>query len=962
MAKHEHPQAATKTSELGLPLRIRRAAPAWMELLLTISCVALILGLSACSGYTAASQNQPAPQGPQITTTSAPNGTVGTAYSTALAASGGTTPYSWAVTNGALPAGLSLAASSGTISGTPTTAGTASFAVQVTDAQSKSATQALSISVGSAATSPAISTSSLSGGTVGTAYSATLRASGGTTPYTWSISTGSLPAGLALNASSGAISGTPTTAGTSTFTAQVKDANNNTGTKQLSIAIAAAGPQPLSILTTALPQASTAGSYSTTLQASGGTAPYTWSLSSGQLPTGLTLAPSSGLISGLALSVGQSSFTVKVTDSAQATATKALSITVVVGVALDQYGGRTDIKCANATGWFHTEKINSHWWLCTPLGNAYYAQGVEVAPDSIQGTFDPASVNKRMEAWGFNMAANYDSLYDYPTFTDNAFPVDSNGIHSNPVKMPFMMNIRPGFYSMENNSCAGKLLTNPVKNMMYSHSPQYTGYVASGGVPDWYDPAIGTWLQRDLVASCEVWPIIAASPYENYMIGIASDDGDETNGLGAGPDFPTDPPGYNGYNLAMQVAATSPVQTASNGSYQNVYPDTLMHSKKAWHDYLTGKYSTISALNTAWGSNYTTFDSSGTCVGTQPISCTSSASADSVGTGNGSTKAFSFSLTHTTVSKFSLQILVAGTPVAGDTGTGSLYGPSASGTINYSTGALSVTFSTAPASGAAITATYIANGWGIGSGIMDEDDRASHQGWMGSDWTALSDANANTKADINAFYEQIAAFYFSTTRAQLKAVFPNLMYLGPDSLSTWGGPSAAPVLKAAGQYIDAFITSGGAAPFTQAEMDYIEQNYGDKPYFGSFYATADPDSSMSAYPNPNGSGWSGGFATQPARGLGYLATQTAQVRTAHTTAGNYPYIGMIWFDYVDFQQLNWGLTTPGDNAYDGHEAVTAAVACSLPIGTYACGGEAANYGDVITSVKAANALWLGIVP
>ena len=87
-----------------------------------------------------------------------------------------------------------------------------------------------------------ITTTSLPGGTVGTAYSQTLQATGGTTPYTWSLASGTLPAGLTLNASTGVISGTPTAAGTSNFTAQVTDALSATATKALSITIGTPTP------------------------------------------------------------------------------------------------------------------------------------------------------------------------------------------------------------------------------------------------------------------------------------------------------------------------------------------------------------------------------------------------------------------------------------------------------------------------------------------------------------------------------------------------------------------------------------------------------------------------------------------------------------------------------------------------------------------------------------------------
>jgi len=270
-----------------------------------------------------------AAQPPTISTSSLPGGTVGTSYSTTLAATGGKTPYTWSITSGSLPAGLSLASSTGVISGTPTTSGTASFTVQVKDANNSTATKSLSIVVAAAAQPPTISTSSLPGGTVGTAYSTTLAATGGTTPYTWSVTSGALPAGLSIAASTGVISGTPTTSGTASFTVQVKDANNSTATKSLSIVVAAAA-QPPSISTSSLPGGTVNSSYSTTLTATGGKTPYSWSISSGSLPAGLSLAASTGIISGTPTASGTSSFTVKVTDSSSPaqTATKSLSIAV----------------------------------------------------------------------------------------------------------------------------------------------------------------------------------------------------------------------------------------------------------------------------------------------------------------------------------------------------------------------------------------------------------------------------------------------------------------------------------------------------------------------------------------------------------------------------------------------------------------------------------------------------------
>src|SRR5262249_17044303 len=140
---------------------------------------------------------------PTITTSNLPAGQVGNSYSQTLHVNGGTAPYDWSITVGALPAGLTL--SGAQISRTPTTAGTSNFTVQVSDANAASATKPLSIAVASGPLS--VTTTSLPGGQVGAAYSQALQASGGVDSYTWSINSGSLPSGLTLS-SSGQITGT----------------------------------------------------------------------------------------------------------------------------------------------------------------------------------------------------------------------------------------------------------------------------------------------------------------------------------------------------------------------------------------------------------------------------------------------------------------------------------------------------------------------------------------------------------------------------------------------------------------------------------------------------------------------------------------------------------------------------------------------------------------------------------
>ncbi len=170
-----------------------------------------------------------------VTTSSLPAATVGNFYSRTLTASGGVGPYIWNISNGALPAGLSLDSASGTISGTPTVSGKSSFTVRVTDKSGVTAVRSLSLTVSIATLT--ISTTSLPPGSRGRYYSATLAASGGVRPYTWSISRGRLPAGLSLNSTTGEISGTPTTSGRSSFTVRVTDTRRKTASKSLSITV-----------------------------------------------------------------------------------------------------------------------------------------------------------------------------------------------------------------------------------------------------------------------------------------------------------------------------------------------------------------------------------------------------------------------------------------------------------------------------------------------------------------------------------------------------------------------------------------------------------------------------------------------------------------------------------------------------------------------------------------------------
>ncbi len=254
-----------------------------------------------------------------------PAATRGTAYSQTLSASGGTAPYTYALASGALPAGLTLA-SNGTLSGTATVEGSFNFTVTATDAGSFTANQAYSLTV--AGPNLVLPASSLPAGTAGQAYSASITpATGGTAPYSYALTAGALPTGVVVDVATGGLSGTPTVAGTFNFTLTVSDSTPSPAAQaSRSYTLTIAAPV-IVVAPTALPAATRGTAYSQTLSASGGTAPYTYAVSAGNVPAGLTLA-SNGTLSGTATVEGSFNFTVTATDANTFTASQAYAVTV----------------------------------------------------------------------------------------------------------------------------------------------------------------------------------------------------------------------------------------------------------------------------------------------------------------------------------------------------------------------------------------------------------------------------------------------------------------------------------------------------------------------------------------------------------------------------------------------------------------------------------------------------------
>jgi uncharacterized protein (TIGR03437 family) len=262
-----------------------------------------------------------------------PSGTVGSSYQGGsglqLQATGGTGSYSWQIISGSLPSGLSMT-NSGFVGGTPNAAVTQQqFTVQVTDVGTNltsppTATKTFTISVVNNTLS--IVQTTLPIAIQNHAYSTTLTAQGGQSPYTWSLGANAVN-GLTIGSSTGTLSGTPTNLpGSYSITVIVQDSANRSYQFTFSLSVVA----NLSISTTSLPNGTTGQAYSATVNAVGGQSPYNWSLT-GTLPPGLIFNSSTGpsvSITGTPTAVAVSTLTFRVTDGASSSALQILTLTI----------------------------------------------------------------------------------------------------------------------------------------------------------------------------------------------------------------------------------------------------------------------------------------------------------------------------------------------------------------------------------------------------------------------------------------------------------------------------------------------------------------------------------------------------------------------------------------------------------------------------------------------------------
>jgi hypothetical protein len=333
-----------------------------------------------------------------ITKSALKNGGQNQAYGDSFSAVDGTPPYHWSLAGG-LPAGLTLDATTGTLSGTPTDFGGFSYTVTVTDSsaptQRDSAQNILNV-----AQQLQIFTS-LGAMFINVPFSNSFFAIGGTVPYSWSITSGNLPPGLTLN-SNGLVQGTPAQIGSYSIVVQATDSGTPPYVVSQPVTLNVT-PTPLSLAGTPLSPAPVNVAYHSQISISGGTPPYSLALSSGNLPPGLSFDDTAGFIDGTPTQNGTYNFVITGTDSSNPPQTATANEFIMIRTAL----GRND-SIATAT----------------PVGNSQNVQIPIIL--SISPYIDPVNApTANPDTDFYKLVAQGGSLVHVETFAQRSFGVNT---------------------------------------------------------------------------------------------------------------------------------------------------------------------------------------------------------------------------------------------------------------------------------------------------------------------------------------------------------------------------------------------------------------------------------------------------------------------------------------------------------------------------------------------------------
>ena len=249
--------------------------------------------------------------------------------------------------------------------------------------------------------------------------------------------------------------------------------------------------------------------------------------------------------------------------------------------------------------------------------------------------------------------------------------------------------------------------------------------------------------------------------------------------------------------------------------------------------------------------------------------------------------------------------------------------------------------------GSNYTTFATAGGYGVGSGLLDENGRHS---WVGTWSDEMATATAGVRADLSDFLYLYAQRYFKTLATKMREYAPQHLVFGPASLNGWGALTRKEILRAAGESVDVLQAAVGS----QEALELTARYAGNKPIVTWDSFVANRDSALWRYPNPEDIAGTTRLADQQAERGQLYSDKVDFLFNAATSAGVHTVAGIKLWSWTDhwWEKSNFGLVSLSDNAYDGREAVTAPG--TDPFG-WRTGGEEGNYRDFITPVSSAHA-------